>query len=186
MSAREPGIDTARLILRPPLAQDFEAWAELAADAETMRHLGGVQPRAVAWRNFLAVVGGWQIQGFSPFSVIEKSSGRWIGRIGPLMPEGWPGTEIGWTLARGAWGRGYAVEAATVAADWAFAHLGWNEIIHCIDPANAASRAVAERLGSRNLRPGKMPPPHDDANVDIWGQSREEWFARRIHKDIAQ
>jgi len=186
MHADDIHLETARLILRPPTAADFEAWAELAADEETMRHLGGVQPRSVAWRNFLAVVGGWQIQGFSPFSVIDKSSGRWLGRIGPLLPEGWPGTEIGWTLARSAWGKGYAVEAATVAADWAFAHLGWSEIIHCIDPANAASQAVAERLGSHYLRPGRMPPPYEDANVEIWGQSRAAWFARRTHKDSAQ
>jgi RimJ/RimL family protein N-acetyltransferase len=165
------------------MAQDFDAWAEIAADPETMLHLGGTQPRSIAWRNFLTVVGGWQIQGFSAFAVVEKSSGRWIGRVGPLMPEGWPGTEIGWTIARSAWGRGYAVEAAVAATDWAFENLGKSEIIHCIGPDNAASQAVAIKLGSRNQRRGKMPAPYEDSVIDIWGQSREEWFARR--KEIA-
>jgi RimJ/RimL family protein N-acetyltransferase len=174
-----PCLETQRLILRPPSAVDFDAWAELAADAETMQYLGGVQPRSVAWRSFLFVVGGWQIQGFSPFSVIEKKTGRWIGRAGPLMPEGWPGTEIGWTFARHAWGNGYATESATAAIGWAFDHLGWTEVIHCIGPDHIASQNVAKRLGSRVLRQAQMPPPYENTQVDIWGQSREEWFARR-------
>lgn len=174
-----PCLETPRLLLRPLELADFDAWAELSADAETMRFLGGVQPRSVAWRSFLFVAGGWSLQGFAPFSVIEKSSGRWIGRVGPLYPEGWPGTEIGWTLARHAWGRGYASEAATVAADWAFDTLGWDEIIHCIDDDHVASQAVARKLGSRPLRNACMPPPYEEHEVVIWGQSRDEWFSRR-------
>src|SRR5690348_17880720 len=53
-----------------------------------------------------------------------------------------------WTLAREAWGKGYATEAATAAIDWTFANLGWKQIIHCIAPENSASQAVAKRLGS--------------------------------------
>ena len=90
------------------------------ADEEAARYLGGVQPRPVAWRGFLSMAGAWAIQGFAMFSVIEKSSGRWIGRLGPWMPEGWPGTEVGWGIAREAWGKGYATEGAIAAIDWAF------------------------------------------------------------------
>jgi RimJ/RimL family protein N-acetyltransferase len=111
------------------------------------------------------------------FSVIEKARGRWIGRIGPWKPVGWPGTEVGWGLARDAWGRGYAVEAATAAIDWAFEALDWTEVIHAIDPANRPSQRVAERLGSRILRRDVLPDPLN-IEVDIWGQSREEWLAR--------
>jgi RimJ/RimL family protein N-acetyltransferase len=114
--------------------------------------------------------------------VIEKESGAWIGRIGPLMPEGWPGTEIGWTLVRSTWGRGYAVEAATATMDWAFDTLGWSDVIHSIEPANTASIAVAERLGSRRLREGQLPPPFSETRVDLYGQTREEWRARRQKK----
>lgn len=76
-------IETERLILRPTQAEDFDAWAAFMADAEAARHIGGQQVRSVAWRGFLAMAGAWQIQGFAMFSVIEKSSGRWIGRLGP-------------------------------------------------------------------------------------------------------
>jgi RimJ/RimL family protein N-acetyltransferase len=57
--------------------------------------------------------------------------------------------------------------------------LGWSEVIHSIAPANTASQAVAARLGSRNRGPGRLPAPLDAHPIDIWGQTREEWFARR-------
>lgn len=165
-------------MLRPTAREDFGAWAALMADEQTARFVGGVQPRAAAWRGFLTMAGAWAIQGFGMFSVIEKSSGRWIGRLGPWQPEGWPGTEVGWGIAREAWGKGYATEGAAAAIDWAFDHLGWSEIIHCIDPLNTTSQSVAIKLGSRNLRSGKLPPPFETVSIDIWGQSREEWRAR--------
>jgi RimJ/RimL family protein N-acetyltransferase len=172
-------IQTERLILRPTAAEDFEGWAAYMADAEASKFIGGPQQRSVAWRGFLTMAGAWAIQGFGMFSVIEKSSGRWVGRLGPWQPEGWPGTEVGWGIARAAWGKGYATEGAAAAIDWAFDHLGWSEVIHCIDPANAASQSVAIKLGSCNLRTGKLPAPFDTATIDVWGQSRAQWDARR-------
>ena len=179
VSPAGPTLQTPRLLLRPPQAEDFEAWAAIATDPQVMLHLGGVQSRFTAWKQFLAAVGAWHVQGFYCFSVIEKSSGQWIGRVGPLHPADWPGTEIGWTLARSAWGRGYALEAAIAATDWAFENLGWSEIIHCIAPTNAASQAVAMRLGSRKLGPARMPAPHDQEPIEMWGQTREQWYANR-------
>jgi len=172
-------LETERLILRPTAPEDFEGWAAFMADEESARFVGGVQPRSVAWRGFHTMAGAWAMQGYAMFSVIEKSSGRWIGRLGPWMPDGWPGTEVGWGLAREAWGKGYATEGAIAAIDWAFAHLGWTEVIHVIAPENIASQGVAKRLGSRKLRPGRLPAPFQDSEIDVWGQSREEWFARR-------
>lgn len=174
-----PILETERLILRAPQPEDFEPWAAFTADEEAARHLGGAQPRSVAWRNICTMSGAWTVRGFSMFSVIEKSSGRWIGRLGPWQPEGWPGTEIGWGLARHAWGQGYATEGAAACMDYAFDVLGWTEVIHCIAPQNAASQAVARRLGSANLGPTAMPPPLDQFPVDAWGQTREQWRARR-------
>jgi RimJ/RimL family protein N-acetyltransferase len=175
----EPVLETERLILRVPQREDFEGWAALGRDEEAMRHLGGRKSAFEAWRHFLANVGSWHVLGFGPFSVIRKADRKWIGRVGPLHPEGWPGDEIGWTLAREAWGKGYATEAASAAIDWTFANLGWAGIIHCIAPANTASQAVAKRLGSTLQGPGHMPAPHDRDPIEVWGQSREEWLARR-------
>ena len=173
-----PVLETERLILRPVAAQDFDAFAAFCADPAVMRHLGGVQPRSMAWRGFTSVVGSWAVQGFGMFSVIERASGRWLGRIGPHKPEGWPGTEVGWGLIQDAWGQGYAVEAAAASMDFAADKLGWAEIIHCIDAANTDSQAVAKRLGSTLLRIDRLPPPVD-VDIDIWGQTADQWRARR-------
>lgn len=172
-------IETDRLILRPTRPEDFEGWVQLMGDEENSRHIGGPQPRAVAWRGFLTMAGAWAIQGYGMFSVIEKASGRWIGRLGPWCPEGWPGTEVGWGLLREAWGRGYATEGSTAAIDWAFEHLGWSEVIHTIAPDNLASQGVARRLGSSLQGPGRLPEPFQDIVVEVWGQSREAWMRRR-------
>jgi RimJ/RimL family protein N-acetyltransferase len=177
--APAPILETERLILRAPRPEDFEAWAAFASDEETMRHIGGVQARSVAWRGICSVSGAWTIRGFSMFSVIEKATGRWIGRLGPWEPADWPGTEVGWGLSREVWGKGYATEGATAAIDYAFDSLGWDEVIHTIEPQNTASQGVARRLGSSILRQATMPAPYETLIVDVWGQSREQWFARR-------
>ena len=171
-------IETARLLLRLPEASDLDGFASFAADEATMAHLGGVKTRSEVWRGLCELRGAWAIRGFSMFSVIEKATGRWVGRLGPWEPEGWPGTEVGWGLSREVWGKGYATEGATAAIDWAFNTLGWTEVIHTIEPANVASQKVAQRLGSTILRPAHMPAPFNNV-IDAWGQSREAWQARQ-------
>lgn len=174
-----PVLETDRLILRPIAMEDFPRWAAMMADPEAAKFLGGPQPAAAAWRGFMSMAGAWSLTGVSMFSVIERESGLWLGRIGPWTPHDWPGTEVGWGLHPDAQGRGYGVEAATAAMDYAFDVLGWTDVIHCIDPDNTPSQRLAERLGSRNLGPTRMPAPFQDLPVDRWGQSRAEWRARR-------
>lgn len=173
-----PTLETERLILRAPEPADFEPWAAFCADPEAAEFLGGAQERPGAWRIMSTMAGAWLSRGFSMFSVVEKSSGRWVGRVGPWQPEGWPGTEVGWGIAREFWGRGYAPEAAEASIDWAFDTLGWTEVIHTIEAPNVKSQQVARRLGSRILRQAVLPAPLNVA-VDCWGQSRDEWLARR-------
>jgi RimJ/RimL family protein N-acetyltransferase len=172
-------IETQRLILRPPRPEDFEPWVAFLSDEQAAHFIGGKQPRSSVWRAFCTMAGSWYLFGFAMFSVIEKSTGRWIGRLGPWQPDGWPGTEVGWGLAREAWGKGYATEGAAAAIDWAFDNLGWTEVIHCVDPKNTPSAAVARRLGSTILRQASLPAPFESVHVDVWGQSRDQWRARR-------
>ncbi len=174
-----PTLETERLILRPPVQHDLDAWAEAMADPQAQRYLGGAQPRPVAWRAMATMTGAWSLLGVSMFSVIRKADRRWIGRIGPWRPEGRPGPEVGWGLSRDAWGQGYAMEAAMRTMDWAFDHLGWSEAIHTIDPDNAPSIALAHRLGSERLRSSALPPPFADKVVDVYGQTAGQWRARR-------
>lgn len=177
MNRSDPHIETRRLVLRPPRREDFDGFAELFADEQAARHIGGHMPRAAAWRKFLQQPGAWSVQGFGMFSLIEKSSGQWLGQLGPWQPDGWPGHEIGWMLRRAFWGRGYASEGAVAAIDWAFANLGWDDVIHCIAPDNLASQALARRLGSVNRGAGKLPAPFEDHPIEIWGQTRADWLA---------
>ncbi len=174
-----PVLFTPRLVLRPPIAEDFDAFVDFCGDAVTMRFLGGVKSRSEAWRVFTTIVGAWTINGYSYWSVVERETGDWIGRIGPWQPDGWPGREIGWGIARAFTGRGYAYEAAVAAMDYAVDVLRWDDVIHTIDPGNAGSIALAKRLGSTNRGPVSLPAPLEGFRVDAWGQTAAQWRARR-------
>ncbi len=174
-----PTLETARLILRPPVAEDFPGFCAFHADALAMTHLGGVQSPPVVWRTMRTMAGGWALDGLSMFSVLDKASGEWMGRIGPLHPHAWPAREVGWGLMPCFWGKGYAVEAAAAAMDYAVGVLGWDDIIHTIAPDNLASAGVARKLGSINRGPGRLPDPYAGIVIDIWGQTAAEWRANR-------
>lgn len=176
-----PVIETERLLLRPPVLADFDAYADYVADPECMTFIGGAQSRPVAWRSFMAYAGAWATSGVSMFWVFERGpkgrGGEFMGRIGPWRPEGWPGCEVGWGVARRFWGRGYAGEAARACMDFAFDRLGWTDVMHSIEPANGPSVKLAERLGSRRREDARLPDPINKT-VGIWGQTRGEWRAR--------
>ena len=79
-----------------------------SADPIVMRYLrpATVFTRADAWRSIAFFMGHWHMRGYGHWAVEEKATGRMIGRIGFLNPEGWPAFEIGWTLARHGMGQG--------------------------------------------------------------------------------
>jgi RimJ/RimL family protein N-acetyltransferase len=107
-------LETERLILRMWREEDFESYAHICADPQVMRHLNQGKPltRLEAWRHMAFLVGHWHLRGYGHWAVEEKASGNLAGRIGFLNPEGWPGFEVGWTLGREYWGKGYATEGA--------------------------------------------------------------------------
>ena len=84
-------VETPRLILRVPRAEDLDAYAAMMVDEESARFIGGVAPREVTWRMLMTMIGAWHAYGFAMFSVIEKDTGRWVDALGRGMPEGWPG-----------------------------------------------------------------------------------------------
>ncbi len=173
-----PVLETARLQLRPPNAADFEPLCAMMADEVTARFIGGVQSPPLAWRSLCGIAGHWQLRGYGFFSVIEKATGKWLGRVGPWYPHGWPQPEIGWTLNRESWGKGYATEAAIACMDYAFDTLGWDSVIHLIHADNRGSQAVAGRIGSANTG-REVEVPGFGILVDVWGQSATDWRANR-------
>lgn len=169
-------LDTPRLLLRPISTEDFEPFAATMAAPDVAHFLtldGQPLSRANAWRSFAAIIGHWTIRGYGFFSVIEKASGRWVGRVGPWSPEGWPQIECGWSVDPAFWGRGYAAEAAIAAIDWTFAHRPeLDRIISLIAPTNANSQAVARKVGERNTGEVFMI---EQVKTEIWAASRRDW-----------
>ncbi|HEX2084604.1 MAG TPA: GNAT family N-acetyltransferase, partial [Solirubrobacteraceae bacterium] len=113
-----PTLATERLTLRPFENEDLDAWAAIVGDPEVAEFIGGVRDRAEAWMRMAAYHGHWVLRGYGQWAVVETESSRFVGRCGLWNPEGWPELEVGWTLARDVWGRGYATEAGRAAVAW--------------------------------------------------------------------
>ncbi len=170
-------LQTDRLTLRMFRESDFGAYAEMCADPEVMRYLGDGQPldRPMAWRKLALMIGHWSLRGYGLWAAEERASGAFAGYVGFWNPEGWPGFEVGWTLRRSFWGRGYATEGARAALQFAFTQLEQPRVISLIHPENAASIRVAERLGER--RSGSTEVMGKFALV--YRITREEWEAAK-------
>ena len=83
-----------------------------------------------------------------------------------FLPEVADRPELGWRLARDAWGQGLATEAATAARDDAFSRMGRDEVVSIIHPENARSRRLATKLGMSIER--RIHNPVFARDVDLW------------------
>ncbi len=144
-----PVIETERLILRGPEAQDFEAHAAFFADEKRAWGFGGAESRNGAWRWFASSVGHWLLRGYGYWTITDKETGAIYGITGLWHPEGWPEAELGWVAFDGAEGKGIVFEAARAARRYACSHLGFGALPSYILPGNTRSVALAERLGAR-------------------------------------
>lgn len=144
-------IETERLILRPWRAADLDPYAAMMADPEVTDWLGGGQSRAEAEAHLKFLNGTLEAKGFSILAIERKTDGAFVGSAGlaPVREDipFAPAVEVGWRLARHAWGHGYATEAARAAIDDGFSRLGLAEIVSFTAVGNRRSRAVMERLG---------------------------------------
>jgi RimJ/RimL family protein N-acetyltransferase len=148
-------LETERLILRRFREADTDAYAAMCADPEVMRFLsadGALLSRADSWRQMSMFLGHWELRGYGTWAVEEKATGEFVGRIGLHNPEGWPDRELGWTIARKFWGKGYAAEGARASIDHAFNALGWSHLVSLIHPDNERSARLALRLGYRQTK----------------------------------
>lgn len=156
-------LETDRLLLRAPVAADAEALAPMYADPEVMRYVGDGRPltRAETERSVKRMIQRWEADGFGLFTAVRKDDGAVIGRVGLLVwnTDTWEPTtraeaedgrtevEVGYTLGRDYWGRGYATEAAGAVRDFALRELGADRLIALIIHGNTASENVARKLG---------------------------------------
>jgi len=150
-----PTLHTERLVLRAWTTADRAPFAALNADPEVVRWIGDGAPLTQAASDDLVdrIQEHWRARGFGLWAVEERGGGAFVGFAGLAVP--WflpavlPAVEVGWRLARAAWGRGYATEAGGAALSHALGDLGLAEVIATIFPENLRSVRVAEKLGLR-------------------------------------
>ena len=150
-----PEIKTERLLLRAFTPDDFEAFAGMRADPEVMRFIGqpvGPQTRAQAraWQE--KNDRRWLDNGFGMWAAVERATGELAGWCGLSRLDDTQEVEVGYGLARRAWGRGLATEAAHASLRYGFASAGLKRIVAVVNPANHASRHVVEKLGLRRVK----------------------------------
>ena len=159
--AGTPVLRTDRLNLRAPEGGDWPAFRAFQTSdrARFVRQDGDVR---TAWRAFGHIIGHWAMRGFGPFVFHRHDDPTPLGTAVPWHPQGWPEREVGWTVWHPqAEGTGLAAEAARAALDHVFRDLGWQTAVSYIDPGNARSIALAERLGARRDPEAAGPHPGD-------------------------
>lgn len=165
-------LETERLVLRWFRESDFGEFLKISSDPQVMQFLGGKPLTEIeAWKSMAAFMGHWYFRGYGVWAVEEKSTGKLVGRIGFMDPAGWPGFELGWTLARDSWGKGYATEGARRALEYAFTEMNRTHVISLIAPENTNSIKVAERLGEKVEGETELL----GRNVTIYGIDRNAW-----------
>lgn len=179
MNTETPVVETKRLILRGWRESDHPPFAAMMADAEVARFIGGVQSPNDAWRTMAAIIGHWHLRGYGFWVVERKEDTAFIGRIGLWQPEGWPGMEVGYALARPYWGKGYATEAAQASLDYGFRNYPVEKLVSTIHPDNHASQRLAGRLGETKGDRFELVIYGNRNPVDVWEISREKWAARQ-------
>jgi len=154
-SGTVPELRTDRLVLRDWRESDLEPFGEINADPVVMEHfpstLDAEGTRAMVERQRER----WRDDGMGWWAVEHAATGEFVGTVGlmrvdfaaPFHDVGHPVAEVGWRLARSAWGQGYATEAARASLAWGFDDVGLDEIVSFTVAANKRSRRVMERLG---------------------------------------
>jgi RimJ/RimL family protein N-acetyltransferase len=179
-------IHTERLVLRRWLPIDRAPFARMNADPVVTEYLAGSLTRAQSDAMIERIEAGFDEHGFGLWAVERRSHGILIGFTGLSVPRFHapftPAVEIGWRLARTAWGHGFATEGARAVVDAAFTQLGLDALVSFTVPGNRRSRAVMERLDM--TRDPAEDFDHPKLAVDsplrrhvLYRLAREQWHA---------
>lgn len=156
-------LDTERLRLRRWRAADREPFAALNADPEVMEYFPDRLTREQSDRLLERIEADFERCGYGLWALETRADGEFIGFTGlssvPFEAHFTPAVEVGWRLARSAWGRGYATEAAGAALAFGFDDVGLSEIVSFAVTGNARSRAVMERIGMEHDPTGDFEHP---------------------------
>jgi ribosomal-protein-alanine N-acetyltransferase len=149
--AAEPQLETERLRLRRWRTDDRVPFAAINADPEVMEHFPAPLTGPESDELVDSIESGFERNGFGLWALEIRSSAEFIGFAGLAVPgfeaAFMPAVEVGWRLARPAWGQGYATEAGRAALEFGFDLAGLEEIVSFTSADNLRSRAVMERIG---------------------------------------
>ncbi len=146
-------LETPRLLLRRQVPEDLDALWELYCDPEVTRYI----PDAPKTREEAREELEWHMNGhprrpeLGLWAAVLKENGEFIGRCGllPWTLERREEVEVAYTIARRWWGKGLGSEAARAVLHYGFETLGLERLICLIEPGNAASERVAEKIGMK-------------------------------------
>jgi ribosomal-protein-alanine N-acetyltransferase len=146
-----PEFETDRLRLRAFAPDDLDDLYAVFGDREVMKYISGGKPRTkdATRKGLLRSIAGWRERGFGLWAVAEKKSNRVVGYCGLMYLEDTPDVELAYGLAKSAWGKGFATEAARVALQFGLAELKLRRIVAVVNPRNTASQRVLEKLGMK-------------------------------------
>ena len=152
-------LETERLILRPPVEGDLDAFAKMWADAETLKHIP-IDPntRGQSWGGLMRIAGCWALKGYGQWMVLDKTSGEFLGTAGffdamrDLGPDFDAHREAGWVFTPEASGKGFATEALQAALGWMDRQGFGNKTVCMMGAGHGASIRVAEKCGYLLLR----------------------------------
>jgi RimJ/RimL family protein N-acetyltransferase len=179
---------TERLLLRRWREADREPFAAMNADREVMEYFPARLDRAASDQLIARIETGFDQLGFGLWALELRATGAFLGFTGLMQASVeahfTPAIEVGWRLARRAWGHGYATEAALASLEFGFADVGLAEIVSFTSAANVRSWAVMERIGMTRDpaddfdHPG-LPPPHPLRRHVLYRASADGWTRSR-------
>lgn len=153
VSAEHPRIETDRLVLRRWREEDLAPFAAMNADPVVMEYLPALLDRAESDAFAARCDAALAADGYGLFAVEVKGGPAFVGYVGvrslagddtlPFAAEG----EVGWRLAHGAWGRGYAPEGALASMAECFTVHGFTEIVSFTSVGNTRSQSVMRKIG---------------------------------------
>ena len=179
-----PVLQTDRLLLRGWEDGDLEPLLALSTDPEVMRYFPRPMTRAEATALLQRHRAALEAGGPGLLAVVRRGDRRFLGFVGLAVPRFeapfTPCVEIGWRLARDAWGHGYATEAARAVLRHGFTTLGLDEVVSFTAVGNEPSQAVMRRLGMRrdpaeDFEHPSLEPAHPLRRHVLYRLSAREW-----------
>lgn len=182
-------IETPRLLLRQWREDDLAPFAALNRDPEVMRFFEEPlsRERSDAWAR--AIAAAIDDQGWGLWALERRDTDEFIGFTGLQVPRHplpfLPCVEVGWRLARSAWGQGFATEAGQASLAHAFGPLALDEVVSLTAVPNTPSRRVMERLGLERHEHGDfdhpaVPPGHPLRRHVLYRISAERWRGQHV------